>query len=645
MLTFFRNFFKTKVGLFIVLVFLGIIGFAFASMDVSSSSTFGGVAGGDSVAVVGDRKIGTAELQQAANDALARARQENPNATMETLLADGGLDRVLDDLINRYALAEWAETNGYRAGTNLVNSEIRQIPAARNASGEFDTQVYNQFLRANGLTDAQVREQIRTSMYFQQAVLPAAYGSRLPDSVARTYARSFKERRSGAIATIPASLFAPQGEPTDAQLNEFYSENRQLFVRPERRVLRYATFGADALGDTIEPTDAQIAAYYQDNAAQYAAVDVRSFTQLIVPTRAQADTIAQQIRSGQSFAQAAANAGLRTTQLADQQRSQIRSSASEAVANAYFSAQQGEITAPARSALGYHIARVDSVERRPARSLAAVRSEIAETVRAENRQRGIAELATGVEDRLADGASLQSIAQELGLELQTTGPITAAGQVYGTNERAPDPVAAALELAFQIDENEPEIAALPDQQNFVLYEVARITPSAAAPLGEIRDEATARWRQVRGDEAAEAAAARILQRVERGQSLAEAVAAEQVAINAPEQVSYSREELARLQNQRVPPPVALMFGMAKGSVKKLEAPGNRGWFVVDLEDIVLEDLTENDPLIEEAKTQVAQAWGSEYAEQMIAAMRAAVGVERNPSAIDAVRRQLLGETN
>ena len=645
MLTFFRNFFKTKIGLALALAFLALIGFAFASMDVSNTGAFGGVAGGDSVAVVGDEKIGTAELNDAVNGALAQARQENPEATMQTLLADGGIERVLDDLINRYALIAWGEENGLRTGTNLVNSEIRQIPAARGPSGEFDTDAYNAFLRTNSLTDSQIRQQIRTSLYFQQSIFPAIYGAQIPDSIARTYARSFKERRRGAVATIPASLFAPDGNPTTEQLNTFYNEFRARFVRPERRTFRYATFDSGALGDSIEPSDAEIAAYYRDNSENYAAREERSFTQLIVPTREGANAIAERVRGGESFAQAASSAGLRTTQLDSQERSNILTSASEGVANAYFSAGQGEVTSPARSSLGWHIARVTSIDAQPAQGLAQVRDDIAATLRETKRQRGIAELAVGIEDRLADGASLAAIAEELDLEVQTSRAITASGQVYGTTERGPEALASVLDFGFQVEEGQPEIGALPDQQTFLIYEVADIAPSAVAPLAEIRGEVIAEWRQVRGDQAAEAAANRILKRVASGESLTDAVAAEEVSIRAPQQVNYSREELARLGGARVPAPIALLFGMAEGTVKKLEGTGDQGWFVVDLEDITLEELEENDPLIAQAKTQVGQSWGNEYAEQMLAAMRAELGVERNADAIGAVSRQLLGITN
>ena len=645
MLTFFRNFFKTKVGLAIALAFLGLIGFAFASMDVSSTGAFGGVAGGDRVAVVGSEKISTAELSDGAAEALRQARQDNPDATIQTLLADNGLDEILDGLIDRFVLVAWGEENGLRAGRNLVNSEIRQIPGARGPSGDFEEAAYQAFLQTQSLTDAQLRSQIRTSLFFRQSIIPAAYGAKVPDSIARTYARTFKERRRGSVAVISAAAFAPTGAPTDAQLGKFYADNQSRFVRPERRTLRYATFGSEALGESIEPDDAQIAAYFKENAENYAARETRDFTQVIVATRQGAEAIANRVRGGQSFAAAAAEAGFRTAQLSDQERDNVREQASAAVADAYFSASEGGLTAPARSPLGWHIARVDDVTQVAAKTVASVRGEIAEVLRERNRQRGIAELATTIEDRLADGASLTAVAEELDLEVVATQPLTASGFVYGTAQRAPELVASTLDFAFQIEEGEPEIAALPDGQNFLLYEVSSITPSSVAPLAEIRENVIAEWRRSRGNEGARAAADRVLKRVQGGQSLAAAMAAEKVALPAPEAVNLSREELARLGNTSVPAPIALMFAMAEGSTKKLKGNGDQGWFVVSLEDISLGQLEENDPLVQQALLQIAQGWTAEYSQQMLAAMRAEVGVERNPDAIAAVRRQLLGETN
>ena len=131
MLQSFRNVFKSKIGLAVTLAFVALIAFAFASMDVSNTGMFGGVSGGDRVAVVGGERIDAADLQSAANNALDQARQSDPTITMPAFIARGGLDDVLDQLLQRTALAVFAKEHGIRAGNRLVDSEIVKILSGR----------------------------------------------------------------------------------------------------------------------------------------------------------------------------------------------------------------------------------------------------------------------------------------------------------------------------------------------------------------------------------------------------------------------------------------------------------------------------------------------------------------------------------
>ncbi len=87
MLELFRSSMKSRLGGVIALLFLGLIALAFVAGDVSGSRMFGGVAGGDRVAVVGDRRISTSELSQAATNAVDQLRQENPRLTMKEFIA------------------------------------------------------------------------------------------------------------------------------------------------------------------------------------------------------------------------------------------------------------------------------------------------------------------------------------------------------------------------------------------------------------------------------------------------------------------------------------------------------------------------------------------------------------------------------
>ena len=95
---------------------------------------------------------------------------------------------------------------------------------------------------------------------------------------------------------------------------------------------------------------------------------------------------------------------------------------------------------------------------------------------------------------------------------------------------------------------------------------------------------------------------------------------------------------------QVPPVMALLFSMAKGTVKRLEAPQDNGWFVVKLDDIALPPIDKNDPLIGATRQQLAGVFGDEYSQELVHAAQKVVGVEKNQAAIDAVAKQLTGRS-
>jgi peptidyl-prolyl cis-trans isomerase D len=642
MLQFFRNFFKSKLGVPVMLAFLLLIGLAFASADVANTGTFGGVSGGDRVAVVGDQRISTSDLAAAMTAALDNEKQQNPTLTMQAFIARGGMERVLNELLQRTAISEYARKHGLRAGDRLIDSELVQIPSFRGADGKFDNEAFQAVLRQRGLSEALVRQDIAAGLFARQVLLPATFGTTVPETVAQRYARLLRERRQGSIAILPSAAFAPKGAPTAEQLQAFYRSNTSDYIRPERRVIRYATFGEEALGQVPAPTEAQIAARYEQNRAQYAASESRTFTQLVVPTQAAAKAVADRVAAGTSLSAAASASGLATTTVGPITKDAFRAQTSQAVADAAFAAAQGAVAAPARGGLGWYVLRVDQVERKPARSLAQVRGEIAESLGAELRRTAFLDRAAQIEEELEEGGSLAEIAEELNVELETTRPLTADGRVYGTAETAPPVLAPALRTAFDMEEEEPQLAEVEPGKTFLIFGVTDITPSAPAPLAEIREDVVAHWRRSIGSERAKAAAQRVMQRVQKGQALAAALAAEKVQFPPIDQIDMGREELA--QAQQVPPVLALMFSMAKGTVKRLEAPQDNGWFVVQLDQVNVPEMEKQDPLVGATRQQLASVFGEEYAEQLVKAAQREVGVERNQEAIDAVARQLTGQT-
>lgn len=645
MLQLFRNFFKSRFGVVVALAFLALIAVAFAGGDLANTGTFGGVAGGDRVAMVGKEKISTSDLSRTANTALDQLRQGQPTLTMPVFVREGGLERVLDELIDRYAIAGFGRKHGLRAGHRLIDSEIAQIPAFRGPDGKFDQQIYQQLIQQQGLTDKAVRQDLALTLLAQQVAIPVAFGTDVPAELVQRYSALLKETRKGAIAVLPGALYAPQGDPDEKELAAYYATNRDNYIRPERRVIRYASFTDSAIGTVAAPTEAEIAARYKRDAARFAATSARSFTQLVVPSEAQAKQIVATVQAGTTLDAAASASGLAVSRIGPSSKAELAEQTSAAVAEAGFAARSGALAAPARSNLGWHILRVDAVRDTPARSLDAARAEIVPQLAAEKRRAALSDMTARIESQFDEGGSLADTAKEFGITVQTTPPLTADGRVYGTaDQQAPAVLQRALNTAFAMDEGEPQLAEVEPGKTFLIFEVADITVSAAAPLAEIKADVLADYKLSKGSEAAKQAAGRVLARIGKGMSMADAVKAEGKPIPAPDAINMSRDQLGAL-GRRPPTPLVLLFSMAAGTEKRLEAPNKAGWFVVQLDEIEPGKVAPNDPQMQLARRELAMVAGREYEQQFRAAVRDEMGVERNDKAIAAVKTQLTGGGN
>jgi peptidyl-prolyl cis-trans isomerase D len=191
-------------------------------------------------------------------------------------------------------------------------------------------------------------------------------------------------------------------------------------------------------------------------------------------------------------------------------------------------------------------------------------------------------------------------------------------------------------------EGQPQLAEVEAGKTFVIFEAAQITPSAAAPLGEIRGDVLAALMQERGNAAAKVAGERVLAATKRGTDLAAAIASLNAGVPPPQRVEMGREQMSAM-GQQIPPPLVLMFSMAKGTTKLLPAPGDRGWFVVGLRDIIPGQIAANDPIVAAAQRELGSLAGREYSEQLTRAIRNEMGIKREDTAIAALRKQLAGD--
>jgi peptidyl-prolyl cis-trans isomerase D len=646
MLSSVRSFLTSKFGAAIGIGFLVLIALAFASGDVSSVGNFGGVAGGDRVASVGEERIDSATLNQAATSALESVKQQNPTMSMKGFIADGGLDDVLDRLIDRLAIAAFGRENGIVASDRLIDSEITSIPAFKGPDGKFSDQAFRQMMQQRGISEQSLRDDLSQGLIARQVMLPAAVGAQMPARMALRYAALLSEIRTGEVAVLPSALFRPQTPPSESEIAAYYANNQKDFIRPERRVIRFARFGLDALGKAQSVTEAEIAARYKADAAQYAAQERRGITQVVVPTEAAAKALAAEVAGGASLEAAARGKGLVASKLAALSREEMTGQFSAALASAVYAAPRGGLAAPARSGLGWHVARVEAIDSRPARALDQVRGEIAAVLTQQKQRAAVTTALEEIEAEVDGGGSLVEVAKMLKAEVTTTAPLTADGRVYlKPGEAAPPILATLLETAFAMDVESPQLAEIEQGKTFVVFDVTEITESAPAPLKEIKPEVTAALAISRASVRAREAARQVQAAMAKGQTMAQALAGLGRPLPPPQPVRMSRTQLVQMQQGgQVPPPIALLFNMAERTSKVQPGPNRLAWFVVSLKDIAPGTVKPGDPIVSAARQQLGTMLGTEYSDALGRSIRETVGVERNPAAIRAVREQLGGES-
>lgn len=642
MITFFRSFFNSKIGVVVSLIFLALIAVAFAASDVTGGASFGGV-GNESVAQIGGEEIGTGEFSTTVTNAFQQFRQRNPQLDMASFDAQGGIDGVLEEMIGSYASAEFATSIGLGASKRLVDSEIAGIQAFKGADGRFDETLFRNALAQQGLTEARVREDIRRSLLGDQLLLPATFGAKLSRQMALPYAGLILEGREGQIAFVPSAAFAPKTAPTNDQLQKFYAANAARYRIPERRILRFATFTTDRFRDQVKVSDAEIAALYKKRSAEFAATEKRDVEQLIVPTEAAAKAIAAKINGGASMAAAAKEAGLAPIDLGLQSKQELTKNASAAVANAVFATAAGKVAAPARSPLGWHVVRVDSVSAIAGRSVEQVRNLLENEIAQEKLRQTVADFTANLEDRIADGASLADIAKDEKLELQVSPEMLANGQAPGRPDFAPTGAyQAMLPVAFGLEEDaEPQLVEVQQGKEFAVFEVQEIKRAAPPPLASVRQRVAADWALAQGLASARKLADGIAKSSRTPAALEKAVAGASMRLPNIEQIRTNRQTIMQQQG-RVPPPVALLFSMAEGTTKVLEGPNRTGWFIVHLSKINRGDASKVPELMAATQQQLGQVMADEYGRQLLAALKVEANVKRNPEAIKRVKDQLTG---
>ena len=641
MLSSFRNASKSVIGTFII-AFIGLmIVIGFAVGDVQNLGFGGSGLNSSTLAKVGSIEITDREMSDALQRRMQQVREQNPEADYSALAGD--FEPILQALIDQRALEAFAEKNGLSISKRLIDAEIANLPGVKGLDGKVSDEAYQAFLARQRMTDAEVRQIITGTLLQRLLLAPAASSARMPVGIATPYASMLLEERIGEVVLVPLRPFAERLRPTDQQLQGFYAQNRNRYMVPEQRVLRLAAIGGAQAN--AAPSEQEIAAYYRANQATYGAKDIRVISQAVIPDANAARQIAQRAKSGRSFVEAVRPAGLSAADVSvgPQTREQFASLAGDKVAAAAFSAASGAVVGPVQSDLGWHVVKIDQVQRQAGKSLDQARGEIVARLSAEKRKAALADLVDGAQDAIDGGSNFAEVARQLKLQVTTTPLITASGTARGNPAyKFPETMTAALKSGFELAPTDDPVIEQVGEDSFVLVAPAQVVAAAPAPFASVREQVELDWLRVEAAKQAKAMADAIAQRGRGTAPLADAIR----QANAPNGVRIEAARARRLQltqmGANIPVPLRILFSTPQGRTKVGADPEGRGFFVVRVNSIIPGNALNQPTLITEVQKQFSEPQAEEYGIQFLNAIKQAVGVKRNDRAIQETKQRITG---
>lgn len=641
MLSFFRNFTKSRIGLIVVFAVLGLIALAFAASDVTGlrAPNSGSSA---TLITVGSREIDQSEVSLRVNAAMTNLRRQGRAITMEEFLAQGGLEAVLDQTINGVVLEEFGRQSGIRVSKALIDGQIASIPAFQGVNGKFDQKKFEQLLADERLNPKDLRDDMTRERYGTWLLERATPGTQIPDGVIAPYASLLLERRTGIAGMVRTMDMDPGPDPDDKALTAFYNANRARYTVPQRRIIRYAIVNPDRFRAQAAATEAEIAQAYRNAGTKYAASEKRTVRQVVLADQATANRVAAQVRGGQSITDAARAAGLESSEFADLDKAALAQRTSPAIADAAFGGAEGAVVGPVRSPLGWNVLRVDGIQRVAARPLAEVRTELADEVSQYKIATAIAATRQSIEDGIGDGQTFDELTQQAKLQASRTPPLTAAGINPDDPAFKPDPALAPIVrggYAINPEDQEPQLVPTGQDGSFAVIGLERVVPAAPRPLASIRDRVKDDFLVDKALQKARTTATGIVQKLKSGVPMAQALSEAGIRQPPPKPFDLKRSDLA---GKQVPQHVATAFSMAPKTAKLVPAPDRAGFYIVYLDAVEEHDASRDADLMNRTRAEVGAMVPREQAMQFLESIKRALKIERNEAAIARFKAGLAG---
>jgi len=465
------------------------------------------------VAEVNGEKLSRRQYEQAYENLLMFRRNLSDNKPLTDEEIQKLRQQALDDIIERTVMLQEAARLGIAVGLDEIRRQIADTPAFQR-DGRFDKELYLRQLAANRMSPAEYEKAMQTRSLIAKLVGSVENTAKLSGGELYELYRMANEKVNLAFIQIDASRYDDAVAVTQEDIASYYEKTKEDFRVPEQvRVRRLVFEPRDyEAGIRIEPEEVE--QFYRLNIDRFAqdkkvkarhiliALDASGGAEAEEAARKKAEEIKKELDEGKDFAELATRysrdpaTASKGGDLGYMERGKMLPGFDEAA----FSLKPGEVSAPIRTAKGFHLIKVEAVQEAMTQPLDAVRPFIEGELRREKASESAKQASRLAVTQSYRGGSLADYARENGLPLKESEWFSPGEPIegIGINRECSDAV-------FTLKEGEitPPISVHGDYHVFQLMERK---PSHLPGLAEVKDAMEKLARRAKAAELAREAA-------------------------------------------------------------------------------------------------------------------------------------------
>ncbi|WP_415520353.1 MAG: SurA N-terminal domain-containing protein [Desulfovibrio aminophilus] len=448
------------------------------------------------IAYVNDEPILARDFLRAYQESTERARRENPDAGPEALQNPQAKQQLLTQMINSMLLREAARDMDLSASAAELRAAISRLEAFQNKDGVFDPEIYKQVLAANQMTPAVFEQSLRENLLLEKVRVYVSLPARADEAQARELFTWAREQARVEYVLFPQADFLAKAQVTDKQVEEFYEQNKDKFLRPAQAAFRYLAFTPKTLAPYQEVKDDEVRAYFDSHQSSFVRpeeVRVRHILLTVDPAAGPAEAqkaeasiraLAAKAKSGADFAELARRNSQDTSAANGGDLGWFgRGAMVKPFEDAAFALKKGEVSEPVRSEFGWHLIQME--DRREAGPMAfdEVKDQIKRQIAEDRASEKISDLLDAALDQLAAGIKIEKIAEQAGLPVSQT-DLTTQDTLVQFFGMTPEAARTLMDLGTSMSTKTP----LAIEDGYLLAEKIQDLPEATLPLADVKDQ-------------------------------------------------------------------------------------------------------------------------------------------------------------